>query len=273
MPRTTPRQAASGTFLAATASVAMLVLLVTACAGTTPAAPAASPAPSATTIASKLPPENGPGYQVDVKPEDFPTSTKIDNRFSPLVPGTRRIYEGTTADGPERTVVEVTRDTKTIMGVPAVVVHDTVSRAGTLIEDTYDWYAQDKAGNVWYFGEDTRALDEKTGQLTDTAGAWEAGVNGAQPGLIMKAQPAVGQSFYQEYFRGEAEDQADVIRTGESIAVKYGNFADTVRTKDYTALDTSVVENKVYASGVGFIYVEHVAGAPEKVELVAIEKF
>ena len=254
------------------ALIAALATVTAGCAGA-PATQTPNPAPSAAPVATTLPPETGPGYRVEVRPEDLPTSTKIDNRYFPLVPGTRFVYDGSTADGPERTVVEVTRDTKTIMGVPAVVVHDTVSRNGMLIEDTYDWYAQDKAGNVWYFGEDTKAFDEATGKLTDTAGAWEAGVNGAQPGIVMKAQPAVGQSFYQEYYQGEAEDQADVIRIGETITTRYGTFSDTVRTKDYTALETSVVENKAYTGGVGFVYLEHVTGPAEKVELVAVERF
>ena len=130
-----------------------------------------------------------------------------------------------------------------------MVVHDHVTRGGELIEDTYDWFAQDAAGNVWYFGEATKALDERTGKLTDTAGSWQAGVDGAQPGVLMKAHPAVGDSFHQEYLKGEAEDQADVIETGERIAVRYDTFTDTMRTKDYTALDTAVVENKLWARG------------------------
>jgi len=264
------------------ATLATLMLLA-ACGGT-PSGTATNPQPGTTvppiatitgtapaTSAPKLPPENGPGYTVDVRPENFPTATKVDNPYFPLTPGTRATYDGNGEDGPERTVTKVTRETKTILGVATVVVHDTVLRDGTLYEDTYDWYAQDKDGNVWYFGEDTRALDDKTGKLTDTTGSWQAGVSGAQPGIIMKAHPAVGDSFYQEYLKGEAEDQADVTKTGETLTVPYGSFTDAIRTKDYTALETAVVENKIYARGLGVIHVEHVTGPAETMDLVTIE--
>lgn len=258
----------------AAAIVAALAILVVGCGSqkstTTTTSP---PSTSAVATAGKLPPETGPGYRVEVTPANFPTPTKIDNPYYPLTPGTRHVYEGSGADGPEQIVKEILRETKTIMGVNTVIMHDYVTRNGRLYEDTYDWFAQDKDGNVWYFGEATKKLDDKTGQLTDTAGAWEAGVKGAQPGIVMKAKPAVGQSFYQEYFKGVAEDQADVLKTGEAVVTKGGTFSDTVRTKDYTALDTSVVENKLYARGIGFVMVEHTTGPPEKIELVRIEKF
>jgi hypothetical protein len=183
------------------------------------------------------------------------------------------IYQGDGAEGPERIVTEVTRDTKTILGVDTVVVHDYVTQNGTLVEDTYDWFAQDTDGNVWYFGESTKKTDDSTGKLTDTEGSWETGVDGAQPGLVMKASPAVGDTFYQEYLKGHAEDRADVIKLGEHVTVKRGTYVDTVRTKDYTALEPSVVEHKVYAKGVGFVYVEHVTGPPETIGLTAIEGF
>jgi hypothetical protein len=238
---------------------------------TAPATSTATTAPATTT--AKLPPETGPGYRVEVRPADFPTSTTIDNPYYPLVPGTRQVFEGKSGDELERTVTEVTRDTKRILGVPTVVVHDRVTSGDEIVEDTCDWFAQDAAGNVWYFGEATRALDEKTGKLTNTAGSWEAGVDGAQPGLLMKAHPAVGDSYYQEYLKGQAEDRADVIKVGERITVRYGASTDTVRTKDYTALEPAVVENKVWARGIGLVYVEHVTGSPETVELIAIERF
>jgi len=249
-------------------------MLLAACGGT-PSGTATGPQPATSTAptasAAKLPPESGPGYTVDVRPENYPTATKVDNPYFPLTPGTRATYDSDTEDGPERNLAEVTRDTKTILGVTTVVVHDTVFRDGKLHEDTYDWYAQDKDGNVWYFGEDTRALDDKTGKLTDTSGSWQAGVSGAQPGIIMKAHPAVGDSFYQEYLKGEAEDQVDVIKTGETVTGPNGTFTDTIRTKDYTALETAVVENKIYARGVGVVHAEHVTGPAEKMDLVTVE--
>jgi hypothetical protein len=265
-------------------SVSATALIVAGC-GSAASAPTATSSTAATVAstaaASATADASGTGtaagigraYSAGVTPADFPNPTRIDNRYFPLIPGTRYIYEGTSEDGQERIVKEVTRDTKTVMGIDTVVQRDYVTLDGTLIEDTYDWFAQDKDGNVWYFGEATTALDEKTGKLTDTKGAWEAGVDGAQPGIVMKARPAIGDSYRQEYLKGQAEDEAAVLRTGESITTKAGAFSDAIRLKDFTALDTAVVEEKLYAPGVGFVFVEHVKGPPEKIELVAIEKF
>jgi len=212
-------------------------------------------------------------YPVDIKPENFPAPTTIDNPYYPLVPGTRLVYEGNGADGAEKITTEVTRGTKVVNGVKTVVVHDFVTHNGKLAEDTYDWYAQDKDGSVWYVGEDTHKLDEKTGQLSDTAGSWEFGKDNAQPGIIMKAKPRVGDSYRQEYRKGQAEDQADVIKSGETATVKAGTFKDLIRTKDYSTLDPSVVEEKLFAPSVGLIYEKQVNGPAEKIELVTIEEF
>ncbi|MGH3767824.1 MAG: hypothetical protein ACRDTX_22205 [Pseudonocardiaceae bacterium] len=125
--------------------------------------------------------------------------------------GTRFVYEGDTEDGRERTVTEVTRQTKKVMGVDTVVVHDTVTLDGKLSEDTYDWYAQDKAGNVWYFGEATKAIG--LGGLARTASSFEAGVDGALPRIAMPAHPRVGDQYRQEYHRGVAEDTGEVLNT------------------------------------------------------------
>jgi hypothetical protein len=168
-------------------SIAMTMAAVAACTGT-PSGSSTGPPSSATTTSApaKLPPEIGSGgYTVDIRSVDFPTSTKIDNPYFPLSPGARRGYEVTGAEGSRSIASEVTAQTKTILGVQNVVVHDVVTADGAVVEDTFDWYAQDKDGNVWYFGEVTRKADP-SGQLTDTEGSWEAGVAGAQPGLVMK---------------------------------------------------------------------------------------
>lgn len=193
----------------------------------------------------------------------------IDHQYLPWRTGTKFIYEGETEDGTERIEVYVTQETKQILGVTCVVVRDTVTIDGELVEDTFDWYAQDKEGNVWYFGEDSKEYED--GQVASTEGSWEAGVDGAQPGLIMKASPQVGDSYRQEYYAGEAEDMAEVLSLTESTAVAYGSFDNLLMTKEWTPLEPDVVENKYYAPGVGLILEVAVEGGSDRVELVEIE--
>jgi hypothetical protein len=138
------------------------------------------------------------------------------------------------------------------MGVECVVVSDKAWENGKLIEQTYDWHAQDKKGNVWYFGEDTKEYNN--GKVTSTKGSWEAGVDGAKPGIIMQAHPKVGQSYRQEYYKGEAEDMAKAISLDESVRVPYGSFDGVLETKEWTPLEPSYAEHKYYARGVGQVY-------------------
>lgn len=208
-------------------------------------------------------------YAPVISAKDF--SAVIDNPFLPLLPGTRRIYEGMSADGRERIVVTVLRETRTVMGVECVVVRDTVTLDGEVIEDTYDWYAQHRDGSVWYFGEDTKEIED--GKVVSTKGAWEAGVDGAQPGVVMPAEPKVGDRFRQEYLVDEAEDEFAVIGTSETVALATGTLTGLVKTADTTRLEPSLVEHKFYARGVGFVLVEHVQGPPERIELVKVETF
>lgn len=208
-------------------------------------------------------------YAPKIDPADF--STTIDNPYLPLKPGTRMVYEGSTPEGQQRTVVEVTHDTKKIMGVNTITVHDIVTLNGKPSEDTLDWYAQDRNGNVWYFGEATKKTDGGTGS---TKGSFEAGVNGALPGIIMQGHPKVGDAYRQEYYKGVAEDRAEVLSTTESATVRAGSFQDLVMTKDYNPLDpTAAIEHKYFARGVGQILVVHVTGPAERIELVKVERF
>jgi hypothetical protein len=207
-------------------------------------------------------------YAPGIDPADF--STTIDNPFLPLRPGTRMIYQGQGETGQERTVIEVTRDTRTVMGVATVVVHDLVTVDGTTTEDTYDWYAQQRDGSVWYLGEDTKAYED--GKVS-TKGSWEGGVAGALPGIAMPGQPQVGQKFRQEYSRGEAEDMGEVLSLTESITVPFGTFAGVVKTEDTTPLEPDLVEQKYYARGIGLVLGIDVAGGKDRTELVAVEQF
>ena len=201
-----------------------------------------------------------------IDPNDFVDT--VDNQYNPLTPGTTFFYEGT-ADGiPMTEEVNVTHDTKVIMGVTTIVVRDRAFEDGNLVEDTNDWYAQDNIGNVWYFGEDAKQYEN--GVLIGTEGSWEAGINGALPGIVMEAFPHSGDSYRQEFAEGVAEDRAKVLSRNARVTVPYGSFKHCVKTKDYSLLEPDVVEHKFFAPGIGFVLSVMVKGGEERVELVNI---
>jgi hypothetical protein len=194
---------------------------------------------------------------------------EITNPYFPLKPGTEFIYEGTSEDSKLRDEVTVTSDTKEILGVTCVVVHDVVFEDGEMVEATDDWYAQDKDGNVWYLGEDSKTYEN--GEVKSTEGSWEAGKDGAVPGIIMPAHPNVGDVYFQEYYKGEAEDQAQVQSLTDSLTVKYGSYDHVLTTKEWSSLEPETIELKYYAKGVGLLREETVKGESEKDELVEIK--
>jgi hypothetical protein len=202
-------------------------------------------------------------YRPDIRPQDFVSG--IDNPFLPLPPGARFVYEGATEKGRERIEVTVTGETREVMGVACVVVRDTVWANGELIEDTFDWYAQDRQGNVWYFGEDTKEYEK--GVVASTEGSWEAGVDGAQPGIVMKAVPAAGDSYRQEYYAGHAEDMSEVVALRKHVRVPAGSFAGCLKTIEWTPLEPGVAEYKYYAPKVGLV-LETARGTASRVQLV-----
>jgi hypothetical protein len=212
-------------------------------------------------------------YAPQIDPSDF--VNEVDNPYFPLKPGTTWVYEGQTEEGAERVEDTVLRETRRVMGVECVVLRDRVWLNGELIEDTVDWHAQDREGNVWYFGEDTIELEN--GKVVSTAGSWEAGVDGALPGIIMPADPKVGDSYRQEYYEGEAEDTAEVIsRNGaalnDAVSTPYGSFSkDVLVTEDWNPLEPDILEHKYYAPGIGLIGEVKVTGPSEKIELVDFE--
>jgi hypothetical protein len=181
-------------------------------------------------------------YAPQLDPANFVAT--IDNPFLPWTPGTVFTYEG----GDETIVVTVTNDTRVVMGVTTTVVRDTATVDGDVTEDTFDWYAQDADGNVWYFGEDTTEFD---GDETSKAGSWEAGIDGAQPGIVMLANPVVGSVYRQEFLACEAEDMGEVVGLDEDISVPAGDFTGCVRTRDYTRLELTSNEYKWYCPDVG----------------------
>jgi len=205
-------------------------------------------------------------YAPTIDPAAF--ADQITNPYFPLTPGTTYVYEGSAGGVAEHNEVTVTNETKTILGVRCVVVHDVVTQDGEVVEDTLDWYAQDSEGNVWYFGEDTKEYEN--GVVTSTAGSWEAGVDGAQPGIVMKASPQVGDEYRQEYYAGEAEDMAKVLDVSGTRTVPAGSYADVVETEDFSPLEPDIVERKYYAPGIGFVYSTRVQGGQEETELVSV---
>lgn len=191
----------------------------------------------------------------------------IDNPYLPLLPGTTYVYEKQDEDGTEHIEVTVTDDTKVILGVTCTAVRDTVSVDGEIVEDTTDWFAQDAAGNVWYFGEISMNFED--GQLVSLGGSWKAGEDGAQPGIVMEAAPAEGDVYRQEFLIGEAEDAASVLSLDASVTVAYGTFANCVQTADFTPLSPDALEHKFYAAGVGLV-LELDPETGERTELVDI---
>lgn len=203
-----------------------------------------------------------------IDPREFVST--IDNPYFPLLPGTRWRYDGTGEEGQVSIVVEVTRETKQILGVQTVVVRDTVTREGQVVEDTFDWYAQDVRGDVWYFGEQTTWYED--GKPAGSEGSWEAGRDGAQAGIAAKAQPQVGDEYLQEYVEGEAEDRVEVLAVDDRVTVPFGTFDQVLRTRDFTPLEPEVIENKYYARGIGMISVVTVQGGVDRLELIEMTR-
>lgn len=207
----------------------------------------------------------GDPYDPVIDPANFVAT--IDNPYMPLIPGTTFIYEGNTADGFEHEEFVVTSNTRVILGVTCVEVHDTVTLDGNLIEDTLDWFAQDTDGNVWYFGESSKEI--VNGEIVSLEGSWEAGVDGAKPGIIMPANPVVGDFYRQEFYLGEAEDVGEVLSLTASASVTYGDFTNCLQTADTAPLEPDALEHKFYAPGVGLVLeIDPVTG--ERLELIQI---
>ncbi len=206
---------------------------------------------------------------VELDPDGF--STDIDNPYWPMSPGSQWTYREIDEDGAElEVVVTVTTQTKDIAnGITARVVRDSVTKQGTLVEDTFDWYAQDADGTIWYLGEDTAEFED--GTIVSTEGSFEAGVDGALAGVIMPADPVDGMTFRQEYYRGEAEDNGEILSTEEQVDVPTQHYDDVVLTKDTITIQPDIVEYKFYARDVGPVLVLGISGGGGREELVAFD--
>lgn len=202
-------------------------------------------------------------YSPEINPTNF--VSKIDNQYFTLTPGITFLYISETEDGTERIEVTTLEDKRIVMGVETTIVWDRVWLDEKLIEDTKDWYAQDKDGNVWYFGENSKEYSK--GLYVGNSGSWEAGIDGALPGIVMKADPEVGDVYRQEYYEGIAEDMGEIVDFSEPIRVSYGYYTDCIKIKDTNPLEPDVIEFKYYCSNVGGVILEEDIEDGETVEL------
>jgi hypothetical protein len=257
-PRAPRPKAVAGAITAVVAAVAASVA-VAACGQST------EPASGRQTPPAHLPQGAEP---VRLDPANF--TTKIDNPYFPIRPGDRWVYSDIERGERHRVVVTVTPRTKLIDGVTARVVHDTESQGSELVEDTQDWYAQDRAGNVWYLGEATQSY--RNGRPRSTKGSWEAGKAGAQAGIIMPAKPRAGVQYRQEYRKGVAEDAARVLSVDEQAQAPHGHYDNVLLTKEFTPVEPRDLEYKLYAKGVGLVLAFGVSGDSSRQELLRYRK-
>jgi hypothetical protein len=210
------------------------------------------------------------GESVELDPADF--TVDITNRYWPMKPGDRWVSSETDGKGDVLRVEVTVQDTTYTVadGIEARVVHDLVTRNGTTVEDTTDWYAQDADGNIWYVGEKT--AEYENGKVATTEGSWEAGVDGAQPGIAVPAHPRPGMTYRQEYLAGEAEDQGAVLSTDEQVGVPTGIYSGALMTRDTTALEPDLVELKFYVPGIGPVLTLESSGGAGREELVATNR-
>jgi hypothetical protein len=241
-----------------------LTVFVAGCGSDNGSASSASSSSTGTTPAPVTTP-----YNPEIDPADF--GGPIDNPYLPLRPGTVYRYRGVGDDGKTREIntVAVTHRTKRIMGIDARVVLDQVFSGGKPEERTFDWYAQDKDGNVWYMGEDSRNYEH--GRWVRDDGSWTAGVGNGKPGIIMLAHPHRGDAYRQEYSPGHAVDQARVLGQGGPVDTPFRSFARTLLIREYSAIDKQY-EKKWYARGIGVIQEDAITQSKEHSELVSVRR-
>ncbi|HKN44469.1 MAG TPA: hypothetical protein VJW23_11140, partial [Propionibacteriaceae bacterium] len=192
----------------------------------------------------------GPGWPATLRPSDF--VARVDNPWFPLQPRSEYHYTGLKDRAKTVDIVKVTNRTKRILGVSTTVVHDVVSVNGRPEEVTDDFYAQDRHGNVWYFGEATKELDSH-GNTVSTEGSFQAGVDGARPGILVPGHPKVGLEARQEFLKGQAEDHFKVLDLNTNVSVPFVSSHHALRTREWTPLEPRVLDNKYYVRGIGTV--------------------
>jgi hypothetical protein len=242
------------------------ILALAVCWSLTGGVPFAASAAAAAPAAGEIPSGAGPGWPATIRPADF--VREVTNPWFPLKPGSVWRYKGLKEGVNTTDVVTATHRTKKILGVITTVVHDVVSVKGKPEEVTDDFYAQDRHGNVWYFGEETEELNAH-GKTTSTEGSFEAGVEGARPGVLIPGHPKVGLVGRQEFLEGEAEDHFRVLDLQASVSVPFASTRKALRTREWTPLEPATVDNKYYVRGVGTVREIAVKGPVEKLELVS----
>jgi hypothetical protein len=235
-------------------AVAVAVLTLAACGGE-----------SKSSSSSSLPQGTKP---VKLDPANF--TTEIDNPYWPMRPGSHWVYREAENGEAQRVDVTVTNRTKTLDGIEARVVHDLVSRNGETLEDTYDWYAQDSDGNLWYLGENT--AEYENGKLKTKEGSWAYGVDGAQAGVVVPANPKQGMTYREEYYAGHAEDAAEVLNVGSQVQVPFGRFREAMLTRNFSTIEPTVEEMKLYAKDIGPVMELLVSGGSGRTELLSYAK-
>lgn len=205
-------------------------------------------------------------YNPAINPSDF--TTKITNKYFSLPVGKKMIYEADTEEGVERIEIEIENGTRNIMGIETIIYRDKVYLGGVLVEDTKDYLAQDKDGNVWYFGEDVNNYE--AGNLLDHAGSFIAGVDGAKPGIWIKGEQIVGDSYKQEYYKGEAEDMRDVVAINLTVSTKLATYTDCVKVYDWTPLDPKSREHKYYCPEVASLVLNEDLESRKRAELIKV---
>jgi hypothetical protein len=238
-------------------AVVIAVLALTACGG--------GETKSKSSSSSGLPQGTKP---VKLDPADFTTS--IDNQYWPMRPGSHWVYREVENGEAQRVDVTVTNRTKMLGGIEARVVHDRVSRNGETLEDTYDWYAQDSDGNLWYLGENT--AEYENGKLKTKEGSWAYGIDGAQPGVVVPASPKQGMKYREEYYAGHAEDAAEVLNVGSQVQVPLGRYQGAMLTRNFSSIEPTVEEMKLYAKGVGPVMELLVSGGSGRTELLGFTR-
>lgn len=208
-------------------------------------------------------------YDVEIDPASFRGADgnpyPIDNPCFPLIPGTTYIYAGMEPEGFVVNEYTITYETKEIMGVTCTVVSDIYwllhpnTGQWELREVTTDWHAQDVLGNVWYFGEESTEKndgedeDDDNDDFWEDDGSWQAGEDGALPGIVMPASPIIGEAYRQEFYAGVAEDWAKVLRTNARVSTEFGDFSGCLKIKEWSTVEKGEVEAKYYSHGVGLV--------------------
>ncbi len=211
--------------------------------------------------------ESAGAYNPVINPSDF--SDVITNSNFALSVGKKFVVEAATKEGLERIEIFIPGWTKEVLGVQTLVYWDRVYVDGELVEDTRDYLAQHKNGDVWYFGENVDNYEE--GKLVDHDGSWVAGVDGAKPGIWIKGTHTAGDSYRQELYPGKAEDMRDVVAVGQTVKTKKKTYTNCVQMYDWTPLDAESKEHKYYCPEAGALVLEKHLVKGETAELVALE--